>query len=129
MSPTERFAPPRRQDLTLALEMREPERRLLRHPCMSVGGLSLPIIHFAGEVLCCEDCRRGHHHKFDLGNGHARPLRLFGGILQHDDVLGDAIRLHIVLVHVGAEGDHVDGVEPSAVGVEEGNDVEGHTFV
>ncbi len=33
--------------------------------------------------------------------------------------------MHVVLVHVGAEGDHVDGVEPLAVGVEEGDDLEG----
>ena len=75
-------------------------------------------------MLRREDRRRGHHYEFNVGDGHARPLCLFLGILHHDDVLGDAIRLHIVLVHVGAEGDHVDGVEPSTVGVEEGNDVE-----
>jgi hypothetical protein len=28
-------------------------------------------------------------------------------------------------VHVGVEGDHVNGVEPPAVGVKEGNDLEG----
>ncbi len=28
-------------------------------------------------------------------------------------------------MHVGAEGDHVDGMQPPAVGVEEGDDLEG----
>jgi hypothetical protein len=60
-----------------------------------------------------------------LCDGHACPLCLFLGILQHDDVLGDTIRLHVALVHVGAEGDHVDGVEPTTVGIEEGDDLEG----
>ena len=52
-------------------------------------------------------------------------LAFFLRILLHDDVLGNAVRLHLVLVHVGAEGDHVDGVETPAVGVEEGDDLEG----
>ncbi len=49
----------------------------------------------------------------------------FLSLLQHDDVLGDAIHLRIVPVHIGAEGDHVNGVEPPAVGVKEGYDLEG----
>ena len=75
--------------------------------------------------MCRKDRHQGHHHEFDVGDGHARPLRLFLGILQHDDVLGDVIHLTVILVHVGAEGDHVDGVEPPAVGIEEGDDLEG----
>ncbi len=46
-------------------------------------------------------------------------------ILQHHNVLGDAIHLHVILVHIGAERDHNNGVEPPAVGVEEGHDLEG----
>ncbi len=76
-------------------------------------------------MLSRKDGRQGHHDEFDVGDGHARPLCLFLGVLQHDDVLGDPIRLHIVLMHVGVEGDHVNGVEPTAVGVEEGDDLEG----
>ncbi len=52
-------------------------------------------------------------------------VAFFLRILQHVDVLGDAIRLGVVVVHVGAEGDHVNGVEPPAVGVEEGDDLVG----
>ncbi len=76
-------------------------------------------------MLSRKDGRQGHHDKFDVSNRHAHPLCLFLGVLQHDDVLGDSIRLHIVLVHVGAEGDHVNGVEPMAVGVKEGDDLKG----
>jgi len=68
---------------------------------------------------------RGHHHKFNVGNGHARPLRLLLGNFQHVDVLGDAVRLHIILVHVGLEQDHVHGVEAPAVCVKERDDLEG----
>ncbi len=46
-------------------------------------------------------------------------------ILHHDDELGDAICLHIILHHISAEGDSVDGMQPPAVGVEEGHDVVG----
>jgi hypothetical protein len=63
-------------------------------------------------MLSREDCRQGHHDKLDVGNGHARPLCLCLCILQHYDSLGDAIHLDVILVHVGAEGDHVNGVEP-----------------
>ena len=76
-------------------------------------------------MLCREDGRRGHHHELDVGDGHARPLRLLLRVLQHDDVLGDSVGLAVVLMHVGAEGDHVDGMQPPAVGVEEGDDLEG----
>ncbi len=40
--------------------------------------------------------------------------------------LGDAIRLHIVLHHISAKQDHVKGMKPSTVGIEEGHDVDGH---
>ena len=33
-----------------------------------------------------------------------------------------------VLMHVGAEGDHVDGVQPPAVGIKERDDFEGRHF-
>ena len=76
-------------------------------------------------MLRHEDFSRGHHDKFNVGNGHASPLRLFLRILQHDDVLGNAVRLHVVLVHVAEEGDHVDGMQPPPVGIEERDDFEG----
>ncbi len=103
MSPAEWFPPPQGQDLPLALEVRETECRLSRQPSAVGGGEALPVINLAGKVLGCQDRRQGHHDEFDIGNGHAGPLRLLLRILQHDDVLGDAIRLHVVLVHVGAE--------------------------
>jgi hypothetical protein len=46
-------------------------------------------------------------------------------ILHHDNELGDAIRLSLVLGHVKAEGDHVNGMEPPAVGIEVGHDFKG----
>ncbi len=38
-------------------------------------------------------------------------------------ILGNAVSLGVVAVHVRPESEHVDSVEPSAVGVEEGHDV------
>ena len=51
-------------------------------------------------------------HKLDVGDGHARLLSLFLSILQHDYALGGVICLLVILVHAGAEEDHVDGVKP-----------------
>jgi hypothetical protein len=47
------------------------------------------------------------------------------GILHHDNELGDAIRLNVVLSYVSAEGDHVNGMRPPAVGVKVGHDLKG----
>ena len=66
-----------------------------------------------------KDGRQGHHDELNVGNGHARPLGLFLGLLQHDDVLGNAVGLGVVAVHVRPESEHVNGVEPPAVGVKE----------
>jgi len=52
----------------------------------------------------------------------------FFSILHHDDELGNAIHLHVILRHISAEGDHVDGMQPPAVGVEKGHDVDGRDF-
>jgi hypothetical protein len=76
-------------------------------------------------MLSHKNCRQGHHDKLDVGDGHACPLCLFLCVLQHYNVLGDAVRLQVILVHVGAEGDHVNGVEPPAVCIKEGHDLEG----
>ena len=70
----------------------------------------------------CKDGRQGHHDKLDVGDGHTHLLGLFLGLLQHDDVLGNALGLGVVAVHVRPESEHVDGVEPPAVGVEEGHE-------
>ncbi len=46
-------------------------------------------------------------------------------ILHHEDELGNAIRLHVILRHISAEGDHVNSVQAATVGVEEGHDLDG----
>jgi hypothetical protein len=68
-------------------------------------------------MLGREDRRQGHHHKFDIGNWHA--------ILHHDNDLGDTIHLHIILHHINAERDHVNGMQSPAIGVKEGHDFAG----
>ncbi len=45
--------------------------------------------------------------------------------IHHDNELEDAIYLNVVLGHVQVEGDHVDGMQPLAVGVEVGHDLKG----
>jgi hypothetical protein len=52
-------------------------------------------------------------------------MGLVQGILHHDNEMGDAIRLHVVLHHVGTQRDHVKGIKPSASGIEEGHGVDG----
>ncbi len=76
-------------------------------------------------MLGCTDGSQGCHHKFDIGKGHASLLCLLLSIFHHDNELGDAIRLDIVLGHVQAEGDHVNGMQPPAVGVKVGHDFMG----
>ncbi len=76
-------------------------------------------------MLCRKDGCQGHHDKLNVGNGHAHLLHLFLSLLQHDDVLRDAVRLRVVPMHVGVDCDHVNGMEPPAVGVEEGHDLKG----
>jgi hypothetical protein len=117
--------PPQCQYLTLSFEVGETEGLLSSFLHARGRGKALPITHLAGEVLHCKDSRQGHHHKLVICNGHACPLWLFLGILQHVDILGDAFRLHLVGVHFCAEGDHINGVEFPAVCVKKGNDVQG----
>jgi hypothetical protein len=46
-------------------------------------------------------------------------------IPHHDNELGDATHLHVVLHHISAQRDHVKSIKPSAVGIKEGYDVHG----
>ena len=127
MSTSKRFTPsPSGLELALAFEVSETECNLPRPPGTVNGWEAFPIINLAWEIFGREDSCRGHHHKFDISDGHARPFCLFLHILHHDDELGDAIHLHVILYHISAEGNHVDGMQPPAVGVEEGHDVDGH---
>jgi hypothetical protein len=89
------------------------------------GQEALPIIHLMREVLGSKDGSQGHHHQLDVSNGHASPLCFLLGTFHHDNELGDAICLNILLGHVQVEGDHVDGMQPPTVGVEVGHDLQG----
>ncbi len=73
-------------------------------------------------MLGHKDCCKAHHHKFNIGDGHANSFCLLLSILYHDNELGDAIRLDVVLGHVQSEGDHVDGMRSPTVGVKVGHD-------
>ncbi len=120
------FTTPQSLELALVLEVGKAEGHLPGLPHASCTRKAFPIIELMWEVLSCQDSRQCHHDKFDVGNRHASPFSLFLGLLHHDNELGDAIRLHVVLHHVRAKRDHVEGVKPSAVGVEEGHDIDGH---
>jgi hypothetical protein len=120
------FASPLSLELALALQVGKAECHLPSLPSMGLGWEAFSIINLAWEVLGCKDSHRGHHDKFDIGDSHAGPLSLFLCILHHDNELGDAIRLHVVLHHNSVQSDHVEGMKPSAVGVKEGHDVDGH---
>ena len=120
-----RFTSPRRLELALAFEVGETECDIPCPPVRVNGWEAFPIVYLAREMLGRKDSRQGHHHEFDIGDGHARPFRLFLCILHHEDDLGNAIRLHVILRYVSAERDHVDGVQAAAVGVEEGHDLDG----
>ncbi len=111
--------------MALAFEVGQTEGNLPGSLRAADSWEALPIIQLAWEALGREDHRKGHHHDFDIGDGHASRFCLFLRILHHDNELGDAIRLHIILCHILAEGDHVNSMQPPTVSVEEGHDVEG----
>jgi hypothetical protein len=100
----------------LALEMVKAESHLPGLPRARHGREAFPIVNLTWEVLCCQDSRQCHHDKFDVGNRHAGPFSM---------MLVDTIRLHIVLHHVHAKQDHVEGMKPSTVGVKKGHDFDG----
>jgi hypothetical protein len=93
---------------------------------LMAGREALPIIYLSQEVLGRKDGCQGYHHKFNIGDGHASPCCLLFSILHHDNELGDAICLDVVLGHVQAEGDHVNGMQPPAVGIKVGHDFKDH---
>ena len=80
-------------------------------------------------MLGSKDGSQGNHPQLDISNGHASLLCFLLGILHHDNELGDAICLNVVVLvvlgHVQAEGDHVNGMQPPTVGIELGHDFEG----
>ncbi len=106
---TTHWTPPRRLKLALAFEVGQTEGNFPGSPCVVDGRGTLPIIHLSWEVLGRKDSCDGHHHEFDIGNGHASPLCLLLSIDHHDDELGDAICLGVVLGHVQVEGDRWHG--------------------
>jgi hypothetical protein len=112
--------------LALAFEVGQMEGNLPGSPHAVDGREAFPIIHLSRQVLDCEDGSQGYHHQFDVSDGHATPLCFLLGILHHDDELGDAIHLNVVLGHVQVEGDHVNGVQPPAVGAKGDHDLKGH---
>ena len=91
---------PRRLNLVLVFEVGQMEGSLPGSPRAVDGREALSIIHLSREVLGCKDGSQAHHHQFDISNGHASPLCFLLGILHHDDELGDAICLNIVLGHI-----------------------------
>jgi hypothetical protein len=116
---------PRRLKLALAFEVGQMKGNLPGSPRAVDGREALPIMQLLLEVLGCEDGSRGHHQQFNVSDWHASPLHFFLGILHHDNNLGDAICLNVVLGHVQAEGDHVDGMQYPTVGIKVGHDLKG----
>ncbi len=122
---TQRTPPPRCLKLTLAFEVGQTEGNLPGSPRVVDGREALPIIHLLWEVLGSKDSCQGHHHEFNIGDRHASLLCFFLVILHHDNELGDAICLDIVLHHVQVEGDHINGMQPPAVAIKVGHDFKG----
>ncbi len=105
--------------------MHEAERSFPGRPVAGSGWEAFPIIHLAGKGLGGEDSGRCHHDQLEVSNGHVRTFGFFLCILQHDDVLGDAVGLRVVLVHVRSQRQHIHGVEATTVQVEERHDFKG----
>ncbi len=126
MGSAKRFTSPRSLELALVLRVGKVECHFPSLPSTGLGQEAFPIINLTWETLGRKDSHQGHHYKFDIGDGHAGPHCLFLHILHHRNKLGDAICLHVILHQICAQGDHVNGMQPPAVGVNESHDVEGH---
>ncbi len=125
MGTAEGFATPQSLKLALALEVGKAESHLPGWPSARRSREAFPIVNLTWEVMGCQDSHQCHHDKFGVGNRYSSPFSLFWGFLHHEDELGDAIHLHVVLYHVRAKQDHVKNMKPSAVGIEERHDVDG----
>jgi hypothetical protein len=84
----------------LAFEVGQMEGNLPGSPRAVDGREALPIIHLLQELLGTKDGSQSHHHQFNVINGHASLLCFLLGILHHENELGDAICLNIILGHV-----------------------------
>ncbi len=102
----------------MALQVGKAEYHLPSLPSTRLGWEAFPIFNLMWEVLGCKDSHQGHPDKFDVGNRHAGLPCFFLCILHHDNELGGAIPLHVLLHHISALSD-------SAAGVKEGHDVDG----
>jgi hypothetical protein len=100
MGTTQETTPPSRLKLALAFEVGQMAGNLPGSPRAVVGREALSIIHLLQEVVGCKVGCQGHRHKFDISNGHASPLCLLLSTLHHEDELGDAIHLDVLLGHV-----------------------------
>jgi hypothetical protein len=95
MGTTQWTTPPKRLKLALAFKMGQMEGNVPGSPRAIDGRETLPIIHLLQEVLGCKDGCQSHHHKFNIGNGHASLFCLLLRILYHDNELGVAIWLEV----------------------------------
>jgi len=102
VSAAKRFTPPRCLELALAFDVGKTESNFPCSPGTADGQEAFPIIYLTREMLGREDSCRGHHHKFKIGDGHVCPFHLYLRILHHDDELGDAVHLCVILRHIGA---------------------------
>ncbi len=68
---------PRSLELALALEVGKAESHLPGLPRARCGREAFPIVDLMWDVLSCQDSRRCHHDKFNVGNRHASPFSLF----------------------------------------------------
>ncbi len=77
MSASKPFTSPSCLELALAFEVGETECDLPRLPGTVDSRETFLIIYLTREMLGRKDSRQGHHHEFNIGDGHARPFRLF----------------------------------------------------
>ena len=85
-----------------------------RGPRLVAIGPVFPVVIGPGEPLAGQHRRAGEKEEGVLCDGTARPAGLLLGVLEHINILGDALNLKMVELHLVVHRQEVDGVPAGA---------------
>ena len=84
--------------------------KLPRGPRLLVLGPVFPVFICPGEPLAGQHRRAGKKEEGVICDGAARPADLPLGVLEHNNILGDALNLKMVALHLVVQRQEVEGV-------------------
>ena len=95
------------------------------HPHFVGSWEGFPFISGAGEMVRGKDSGRGNGKELGIGHGQVDLRELALGILEHFDVLRDAVRGCVVTDHLCWEMNQFAGMEATAGGIKMGEEFSG----